>query len=460
MERRNTTYTTRQVADIAEVHKDTLLRWLREGRVPEPGRDRNGWRVFTPEEVEVIIQYAKGGAGIVAERSLAYTMGSPYAEAISRLGKFDWDFVDANTGYLTHSIHPYPAKFIPQIPNTLIQELSSFGERVLDPFCGSGTTLVEARRLGRHAVGVDANPLACLISRAKANPIRDSEAEMLYQLVAEIEQFAQKPFSPEVVAKQQAKFKGIDDWFDRHVIDELAFIKGKCLRLKEATTRQTALTAFSSIIVAVSRQDSETRYVRRDKNIQPADTLKQFSRALTNIIQRSLQFSDEIDPGLTTQVHEANVLDCPDVGLADLVICSPPYPNAFSYHLYHRTRMLWLDMDQPKFKQQEIGSHRKYSRKGANAATAETFREELSTIFCWLRRHLRPNRHACFVIGNSILKGQFIKNDALLIATACENGFQVEANISRQLLSTKKYFNPKIGKIREEHIVILRNRES
>lgn len=456
MERNQTTYTTRQVADFAEVHKDTLLRWLREGHVPEPTRDRNGWRVFSSKELDLIVQYAKGKTGIIAERSPSYSVDLPYAEAISRLEKVDWDFVDAHTGYLTHSIHPYPAKFIPQIPNTLIQELSSLGETVLDPFCGSGTTLVEARRLGRHAVGVDANPLACLISRSKANPICDTEVEALYHLATEIEQFAQKPFSYEGI--KEPAFKSISDWFDTHVIHELSFIKEHCLEIKEESSRRVALAALSSIIVAVSHQDSETRYVRRDKNIKPGDTLKQFYRALTNTIKRVLLFSDEIDNKLMTQVHDANILDCPDVGLADLVVCSPPYPNAFSYHLYHRTRLLWLDMDQSRFKQQEIGSHRKYSQKGKNAATQETFQEEMSTIFCWLRRHLRPDRHACFVIGNSILKGKYIKNDELLIECARANGFQVEANLLRQLQATKKYFNPKIGKIREEHIVILRNK--
>jgi hypothetical protein len=61
------------------------------------------------------------------------------------------------------------------------------------------------------------------------------------------------------------------------------------------------------------------------------------------------------------------------------------------------------------------------------------------------------------VIGDSTLKGERIKNDELLIEVARETGFQVEANLNRQLQATKKYFNPKIGKIRDEHIVILRN---
>jgi len=182
-----------------------------------------------------------------------------------------------------------------------------------------------------------------------------------------------------------------------------------------------------------------------------------FSRALTETTQKALEFTGEVDAQWAAQVIEANILDQPDIGLVDLVVCSPPYPNAYSYHLYHRTRMLWLDMNQPDFKKVEIGSHRKYSRKGTNGATVETFRRELNIIFLWLARYLRPTRHACFVIGDSIIKGEKIKNDEVLIEAATGHGFVLEANINRHLQTTRKSFNPKIGKIRDEHIVILRN---
>jgi len=467
-----TTYSTRQVADMAGVHKDTLLRWLREGRVPEPSRDRNNWRIFTSEEAEAIVRYAKGTApsvsSTVRDAQSVYHLSLPYADSIPRLCQLDWDFVDANTGYLTHSIHPYPAKFIPQIPNAIIQELSSVNETILDPFCGSGTTLVEALRLGRHAIGVDANPLACLISRAKTTRISEEEAEILHTLAEEIASVGQQasigtlplfPDLPQVPISEEDRptFKGITEWFDPHVIDELAFIKKKCLALPSSQVRQLALVAFSSIIVAVSRQDSETRYVRREKNIMPGDTLQRFSRALDQAIRRILEFTAEVDERVTARVYSANVLDGPQVGPVDLVVCSPPYPNAFSYHLYHRTRMVWLDMDQQRFKSEEIGSHRKYSRKGPNATTIDTFRSELETILSWLAVQVRPNRHVCFVIGDSTIKGETIKNDKLLIDVAMSCGFQLEANISRRLQATKKYFNPSIGKIKEEHIVILRN---
>ncbi len=63
----------------------------------------------------------------------------------------------SETTYMTHSIHPYPAKFIPQIPSRIIDECSNERHTVLDPFCGSGTTLLEARRKGRDSIGFDIN---------------------------------------------------------------------------------------------------------------------------------------------------------------------------------------------------------------------------------------------------------------------------------------------------------------
>jgi site-specific DNA-methyltransferase (cytosine-N4-specific) len=79
-----------------------------------------------------------------------------------------FDFANADTMYLTHSLHPYPAKFPPQLPKTILSRFARKGQTVLDPFCGSGTTLVEARLLGYNAIGVDVNGLSSLLSKVKA----------------------------------------------------------------------------------------------------------------------------------------------------------------------------------------------------------------------------------------------------------------------------------------------------
>jgi len=458
------TYTSAEIAKKIGIHKDTLLRWLKRGLVPEPKRDRHGWRIFTETEASTLIKFANQESQAVTPATDTTKIAS--YSPIRKLSAIDWDFKDAETGYLTHGMHPYPAKFIPQIPNTLIQELSSVGETVLDIFCGSGTTLVEALVLKRNCIGIDANPLGCLISRAKTAFLSEQEKDSLQKLQERVEYLAENQLSHQYSLFKENDFafpnfdlkEDIQFWFEPFVIEELSKIKHLCKQVPTENARDVALTAFSSIIVSVSRQDSDTRYVRKQKNIKEGDTLIRFARTLESARRKSESFSEAVEKKFRPKIINANILNSPDIGTtADLMVCSPPYPNAYSYHLYHRTRMLWLDMDQSSFKTHEIGSHRKYSRKGNGRATVQTFRTELSNILLWLTKTLKINGYACFVIGDSILNGNIIRNDELLVDAAKACGYSLEADFTRNIQDTRKSFNPAIGKIRTEHVVILRN---
>jgi site-specific DNA-methyltransferase (cytosine-N4-specific) len=459
---------TAEVARRAGVHRDTLLRWLRRGLLPEPGRDRNGWRSFSEAEARAVINFAMSPGDTPAMPLIArepeprrYGYGKP-------LDAIDWDFQGAKTNYSTHRIHPYPAKFIPQIPNALIQELSSVGDTIGDIFCGSGTTIVEALTLKRHAVGIDANPLACLISSTKTTVIGEAESDALRALAAKSRELGDSilsstsdgdlfPSERFISTAWRPAFEKLPFWFENHVIEELAEVMRWCRELQGEAARNLALTAFSSIVVAVSRQDSDTRYVRREKNILQGETMRRFARTLEQATVAAIEFSDMVEPRFKRQIIEANLLEAPKIPMLDLVVCSPPYPNAYSYHLYHMTRMIWLGMNQPKFKREEIGSHRKYSSPGKNGATADTFRSEFTAIFGWLASYIKYGGHACFVVGNSTLKGETFNNADILSEASRAAGFRETMRINRTMQSTKKSFNPAIGKIKQEQILILEN---
>ena len=389
--------------------------------------------------------------------------------AVDALRAMDWDFAGVKTNYWTHGLHPYPAKFIPQIPNRLIQVLSSVGDTVLDPFCGSGTTLVEAAALHRNSIGLDANPIACLVSQAKTVLLDAPDVVALQELNAAVAELSCRHKDPALPATEglgldldeavsPPDMGAIQFWFEPHVSAELAQIKALCDSLPSANGRILALAAFSSILVAVSKQDSDTRYVRRAKNIRPGNTLQRFQRALGSALNSAVEFAGLVDKRCQPQVKQANVLaPPPDLGEVDLVVCSPPYPNAYSYHLYHMTRMIWLGIDPAPFKAIEIGSHRKYSRKGPTRATPETFKGEMRTVFGWLGRMLKRGGYACLVIGDSIVNGAVVRNHEAVSQVAQESGFCSSANIIRQIQDAKKSFNPAIGRIRQENILILRN---
>ncbi len=429
--------------------------------MPEPRRDSRGWRVFSAQEAAAITAIAGGG-----EDAVVSTKPRDEEAAIARLNEIKWDFADAKTEYLTHSIHPYPAKFIPQIPNALIQELSSVGDTVGDIFCGSGTTLLEALVLKRHAVGVDANPLAVSISKAKSTPLAESDMESVsrhrsacLQIVQMIDPRTGDLFHEGWPFKSSAwrpEKRVCEFWFESHVVEELAELRRLVSEIPSQTARNLCEVVFAAIVVPVSKQDSDTRYVRRAKTIDPGDAVHRYVRQLDSAVAAARKLEDVVEERFLCNVLNVNVLEEPDIPPLDLVVTSPPYPNAYSYHLYHRSRLIWLGHDPEQFKGVEIGSHRKYSAKGMNRATAETFRGEFEQIFQWLRHRLRDDGHACFVIGDSTLDGQVVDNSSLIANAGAVSGFREVARINRRISPTRKAFNPKIGRIKTENVLILR----
>jgi site-specific DNA-methyltransferase (cytosine-N4-specific) len=343
--------------------------------------------------------------------------------------------------------------------------LSSVGDTVADIFCGSGTTLLEALQLKRNAVGVDANPLAALISRAKTTPLSVEDFEEIERHKRACQNIASwiEPCTGDLFY-HDAPFRSLgwrpdasvcDFWFLSHVVEELAEIRRLIEAMPVGHVRTLCTVCFSAIIVNVSKQDSDTRYVRRNKSVFPGDTIKRYIDQLNFSIARTSELANLIEDRLICDVKCTNILNLPDIGPLDLVVTSPPYPNAYSYHLYHRTRLIWLGYDPEAFKKIEIGSHRKYSAKGRDRATRETFLGELRDIFEWLKPRLKTKGYACFVVGDSTLAGERIDNASLLSDCARDIGFREIVRIGRTISSTRKAFNPVIGKIKTENIVVL-----
>ena len=330
--------------------------------------------------------------------------------------------------------------------------MSSVGETIADIFCGSGTTLLEALQLKRHAIGIDANPLAALISRAKTTTLTDSAfAELAAHRLAcepilEKMQSRTGDLPPAGRPFRSSGWRPAPDvcefWFASHVVEELAELRVLIDRVPIEAAQRLCAVAFAAIIVPVSKQDSDTRYVRREKPVKPGDAVRRYLSQLDAAVSAVHEMSDLVEDRFSCQVRDADLMEAPETEPFDLVVTSPPYPNAYSYHLYHRTRLIWLGHDPELFKKIEIGSHRKYSAKGRRRATPETFRKEFEKIFQWLRERLRHRRYACFVIGDSTIDRQRIDNASLIAEAGASVGFREVARIKRTIAPTRKAFNP------------------
>jgi len=369
----------------------------------------------------------------------------------SKLDSVGWDFKDAPTRNGSHSIHPYPAKFIPLIPNNLINLFyPRDGSKILDPFCGSGTTLVESMNAGIDSVGIDLHPLAALIAKVKTTPI---SADLL-AIGKEISISAQKRVAEQAVSIPE--IPNVDHWFQKHIQIALAALISEINLIEDSDISDALKVAFSSIVVRVSNQDSDTRYAAIEKNVTQVDLWNYFERAAKSI---GLVVSG-IDEGLFLNRPKIKIItkdlmqvEPDEVGKGiGLVITSPPYPNAYEYWLYHKYRMYWLGMNPIAVREKEIGARPHYFKK--NHQTEEDFERQMGRCFWLISKVMIPNGYACFVVGRSIIHGRHIDNEVLLERAASLHGFRKVGSVARKIALNRKSFNLSHGKINEEGIMV------
>ena len=381
------------------------------------------------------------------------------------LSSQDWAFTDDDTRYLTHDLHPYPAKFIPQIPANLIERLSMPGDVVLDPFGGSATTAVEAVRLGRRAVSFDANPLSALIGRVKTGFMATSVRSDLDQLCAAVDGHIMSFLShgPDWASHLMSRYRqylpdipNLEKWFDDHVAGELCLIRHLIEQTTNGLARDAACLALSRVILRISNQESETRYVSVAKQLRPTIALRAFLESLKAVSRRldkaaiDLQFADarflvgDSRYDLPRAVGENHV---------DLIVTSPPYPNATDYHLYHRFRLFWLGFDPRALGKIEIGSHLRHQR---NQTGFEEYRDDMALALDGCSRVLAPGRYAVFVAGDAIFKGTIFSTSNAIADVGRDAGLEVLGVIDRPIHRTKRSFAKPARRARSEQLVVFR----
>ena len=354
--------------------------------------------------------------------------------AVDRFLETDWTFEHARTRGGIHGIHPYPARFIPEIPRHLIELFHPFSRgRVLDPFCGSGTTLVEAQAAGIPSFGVDLNPIATLVSSVKIDPPERDVAPVALAIADAAASGGPRPV-PEIPR--------LDHWFTREATAALARLTHELARISDRKLHNALRVALSRIVVRVSRQDSDTRYAAVDRPIDVSDVYALFvesARVLDEAFEQ-LPARRATSGVLTNDILSVQPADLPSP--FGLIVTSPPYPNAYEYWLYHKFRMHWLGEDPLAVRRSEIGARPHYFKK--NPATADDFRSQMAQCFGLFREVTIPGAIACVVIGRSIIHGEVIDNAALLRAAGRPHGFNMIASAERTIPRTRKAFNPVI----------------
>jgi hypothetical protein len=178
-----------------------------------------------------------------------------------------------------HGFHPYPARMHPATAGRLVQGFTQPGATVLDPFCGSGTVLVESLVLGRNAVGIDLNPLAVRLARCKTRPRTSPEIAHFVMRAKECADHADARRTGKLGATRRFPEEDVK-LFEPHVLLELDSLRDKIQQLGNDAARPDLLLILSSLLVKLSRKRGDTA-----ENREPKRT-RETILALTEVARR------------------------------------------------------------------------------------------------------------------------------------------------------------------------------
>lgn len=358
-----------------------------------------------------------------------------------------------------HGFHSYPARLHPLTASRLIETLTRAHARVLDPFCGSGTVLVEARLLGRQAFGVDANPLAVELAWLKT---RSLPPRRRAELLAAARQVAEHADARRKAKAGPTRRYGAEDreLFDVHVLLELDGLKSGIDALPGSEDLKRALRlVLSAILTKVSRRPGDTT-VRRvtGRRLAAGYTIKLFSRKAEELEQRMAAFTERVPrrtPDARVAVGDARDLGHVRPSSIDLVLSSPPYPGVYDYIEHHASRLVWLGLDAGGFAKKEIGSRRSLSRL-PHAEAVRRWERDFGACLREMAQLLGPDGRIALVIADSVLGQRALYADELLARLAPRAGLATTAVASQ----ARPYFHAPTASAfrnrpRREHVVLL-----
>lgn len=390
--------------------------------------------------------------------------------AALRAPHVDHDIADS----LTHPFHTYPARLHPATARLLVELVGAGAgtSPIVDPFCGSGTSLVEARAAGLRAIGVDLNPLAVLVARAKtwtASPRRRKELHQVgHELTGHVLAAGKAarragaepmPMRKPVGFDPNARNRRLASWFAPHVRRELELLAYYLdeFAASDAELAGVLTACLSAILYKVSSRTSDTDGTWVARNVPRGAPARHFAQRVELLTAGLHDLARGGAP--VPEVVERDARKLADVvpdGTAAGVITSPPYAGTYDYAEHQRLRFDFLALRHRDLDAGEIGSRRSFDRSPAEGAQA--WQAALADALDAIARVLAPGRAAAIVIGDSYTQNRAIyaledvrgalTDDLVLEAWASQERPMLGGREQRAFADRPK----------SEHIILLRRR--
>lgn len=386
----------------------------------------------------------------------------------SKIQKY-WSFEGckpSETGKWTHSYHRYPAKFIPQLVEKLIDEYIPNGEaHINDPFMGSGTTITTAISRGFIASGTDINAIAYLMAKVKSTPIEpeylDRKINLFFSKLGfsnELPIFSSKTIEPLIPEKH---IERINYWFSEENKRELGTILKVIYEEDDKIIRDFFLVAFSHILKNCSIWLQGSTKPTRDLKKKPSKPFAELKRHLNKMKKGNNNFYKVVPEKTKVNINnylkivlgDARKQPVPD-NCVDLIISSSPYVTSYEYADLHQLSTIWLDFtdDLKEYRNEFIGTaYKNYNhielkseiakdivsqmeKKSKKVAKEiETFFYDMQQVFNESFRILKPGGRCCYVIGNTKLRKVDILNAQAFAESIQYAGFTIDKIIVREI---------------------------
>jgi hypothetical protein len=358
-----------------------------------------------------------------------------------------------------HGFHTYPARMHPDTADRLVTAFVPTGGTVLDPFCGSGTVLVEALIAGRRPLGTDLNPLAVRLAECKTRP---RSADELTRLVGRARACAahadagrraragaDRRFPPEDMAL-----------FEPHVLLELDALRSKIDALGDDRSAPDLWLVLSAILVKLSRKRGDTAAGTGIRRTRPGFPAELFVRKVEDLAARLAVFGRLVSSPAEAFVaqDDATRLRGLPPGPVDAIVTSPPYAATYDYLEHHALRLRWLGLDEGPLARGEIGSRAAYARLSPRAARA-AWADELGRFLRAAGRVLSSGGPLVMVMADSAVGGVALRADEVAAEVGRACGFVPAARASQP----RPHFHGPTAKAfrdrpRAEHALLLRRR--
>jgi len=405
----------------------------------------------------------------------------------------DWTFAKEDTKYMTHGLHSYPARMIPQVARKLILRYSKEGETVWDPFCGSGSALVESMLTNRASIGTDLNPFAVFLSKVKTTPLeldvlRKHNEKLNRKIVLTREKSHGNLEIPEM--------HNVDLWYKKYVQADLAVIKKSISSIKEKDVKDFFRLCLAHTAREVSNlKKSEFKIVRMKEEEREKFNPDVYDVFNANV-QRCMPLMSSFNITLpkkfkTTRVIYADNREVPiDDKSVDLIVTSPPYGDhgtTVAYGQFSRYPAHWISLDHDDVKSVDrrgLGgrSPREFEE---NLIDSETIRKTYNQVHANSPKRakeffnfffdynqslesmylkLKVGGYAGIVVGNRLMARVRIPTDRITAELGIVLGFEHESTIPRRIPTKRMPWQNapenvegfKADTMHNEHIVVLR----